>query len=108
MAVGRAMLVGALLALAMIGTGRAESFPARAVRIIVPYPPAGANDLLARLIGDRLSAAWHQPVVIENKPGANAVVGCVAAKNSAPAGYTLLVGATGPHAINPALYGKLP
>lgn len=104
----RALITGLLLALVALTGAAAATYPARPVRVIVPYPPGGANDLLARIVGDRLSAAWGQPVVIDNRPGANGVIGVELAKRAAPDGYTLLIGATGTHAINPVLYRKLP
>jgi tripartite-type tricarboxylate transporter receptor subunit TctC len=97
----------ALASIALTGA-RAQSYPGRPVRMIVPYPPAGANDLLARIVGEKLAAMWGQPVVVDNRPGANGLIGVEAAKNSAPDGYTLVMGATGTHAINPVLYRKLP
>jgi tripartite-type tricarboxylate transporter receptor subunit TctC len=97
-----------LALLGVIGEGSAEGWPAKAIRMVVAYPPGGANDLLARLVGQKLSEAWGQPVVIDNKPGANALIGTELAAKSAPDGYTVLMGATGGHTINPALYNKLP
>lgn len=68
---------------------RAQGFPARPVRIILPQPPGGAADRLARLIGERLEARWKQPVVLDNKPGGGVVIGTLATVRSAPDGYTL-------------------
>lgn len=102
-----ALVVGALLALGF-GAAAAPPYPARAIRLIVPYPPGGANDLLGRIVGERLGAVWGQPVVVDNRPGANGLIGVEAAKHAAPDGYTLLIGATGTHAVNPVLYRKLP
>src|SRR4051794_31853571 len=98
----------ALAWLALTAGAAAQSYPSRPIHMLVAYPPAGANDLLARVIGQKLSEAWGQPVVVDNKPGANGVIGTEAAKNSPADGYTLLMGATGTHTINPALYNKLP
>lgn len=89
------------------GTDQAGSFPSRAVRFLVPFPPGGAADVFARTVGQALSEDWGQPVVVENKPGAG---GRIATQTlvSAPAdGYTLLVATVG-HAVNPALYDSLP
>jgi tripartite-type tricarboxylate transporter receptor subunit TctC len=104
----KALAAGVLLALAASLGAAAQPYPARAIRLIVPYPPGGANDLLGRIVGDRLAAAWGQPVVIDNRPGANGLIGVALAKHSAPDGYTLLIGATGTHTVNPVLYRKLP
>ena len=69
----------------------ARSFPNRAVRIIVPFPAGGPSDIVARLIAQRMSEDWGQPVVIENRPGANTIIGAQAAAKAAPDGYTLLM-----------------
>ena len=108
MVLRRAFVIGGLLVLAASLGAAAQPYPARAIRLIVPYPPGGANDLLGRIVGDRLAAAWGQPVVVDNRPGANGLIGVELAKHSAPDGYTLLIGATGTHAVNPVLYRKLP
>jgi tripartite-type tricarboxylate transporter receptor subunit TctC len=85
----------------------AQSYPEKAIKILVAYPPGGANDLLARLVGEKLTEAWGQPVVIENKPGANAILGTDLAAKSPPDGYTLIMGATGSHTVNAVLYDRL-
>jgi tripartite-type tricarboxylate transporter receptor subunit TctC len=82
-------------------------FPAKAVRLFVPYPAGGAVDILARTLGDELSKNWGQPVIVENRPGAGGVVASQALATSAPDGYTLIVVASG-HATNPFLYPKIP
>ena len=85
----------------------AANFPSRPIKIVVPFAPGGTTDLLARLLGQRLSAAWGQPVVVENRPGAGATVGADMVAKSAPDGYTLLMGATH-HTIAQNVYGKVP
>ena len=83
------------------------NYPERPIRLIVPFPPGGANDILARMIGPRLTSAWGQPVIIDNRPGAGGMSGTALAAKTAPDGYTLvLVPAT--HAINVSLYAKPP
>ena len=83
------------------------SYPERPIRLIVPFSPGGANDILARMVGPRLTSAWGQPVVIDNRPGAGGVTGTTLAAKTAPDGYTIvLVPAT--HAINVSLYAKPP
>ena len=84
------------------------AFPSKPLRLVVGFPPGGANDILARLVGAKLQEQWGQPVVIENKPGANAIIATEFVARSAPDGYTLLVGASGAMAFNPGLYSKLP
>jgi len=83
-------------------------YPAKTVRIIVPLAAGGPSDLLARVVGQKMSEAWSQPVVIDNRPGANGVVGCELVARSAPDGYTLLMGTSGTHGINASLFTKLP
>lgn len=86
----------------------AAEYPARAIRIIVPFGPGGPSDILARTVGQKLTEAWGQQVVIDNRPGANGVVGSELAARSAPDGYTLVMGTAGTHGINANLYPKLP
>jgi tripartite-type tricarboxylate transporter receptor subunit TctC len=88
--------------------GNSQAFPSKPVRLVVGFPPGGANDILARLVGARLQEAWGQSVIVENKPGANAIIGTDFVAKSAPDGYTLLIGASGAMAFNPGLYDKLP
>jgi tripartite-type tricarboxylate transporter receptor subunit TctC len=76
--------------------------------LIVPFAPGGASDLLARTVGQKLTAAWGQQVIVDNRGGANGAVGCELAAKSAPDGYTLLIGSNGTHGINASLYAKLP
>jgi tripartite-type tricarboxylate transporter receptor subunit TctC len=85
---------------------RAQAYPTRPVRIIVPFPPGGANDILARMIGQWLQERLGKPFVIENRPGAGSNLGTEAAVRAPPDGYTLLLVAT-PNAINATLYDKL-
>src|SRR5438046_118442 len=91
-----------------IGSGFTQTaFPTRTVKVIVPFPGGGINDVLARIVGDRLQAKWGQPVVIENKVGAAGNIGTTAAYQSEPDGYTLLLSPPGPLAINQSLYKQL-
>ena len=85
----------------------AQAYPARPVRIIVPFAPGSTTDALSRLLGQKLSEAWGQTVVIDNKPGAGGNIGADAVAKATPDGYTIMV-AAGSHTINPSLYGKLP
>jgi tripartite-type tricarboxylate transporter receptor subunit TctC len=85
----------------------AETWPTHAVRVMVPFAAGGPTDVLARLVGDKLSLAWGQPVVVENRGGAGGNIGAELAARAAPDGYTLLVNPSN-HVINASLYDKLP
>jgi tripartite-type tricarboxylate transporter receptor subunit TctC len=82
-------------------------YPDRPIRIIVPFTPGGSTDILARMMGQKLTEAWGQQVVVENRPGANGVVGAEITSHANPDGHSLLMVAIG-HAVNPALQKKLP
>jgi tripartite-type tricarboxylate transporter receptor subunit TctC len=82
-------------------------YPNRPIHIVVGFTPGGGNDIIARIFGQKLSESLGQPVVIENKPGAGAILATEYVARSAPDGYTLLVGASGAMVINPAVYEKL-
>ena len=82
-------------------------YPNRPIRIVVGFTPGGGNDIIARVVGQKLSESLGQPVIIENKPGAGAILATEYVARSAPDGYTLLVGASGAMVINPAVYEKL-
>jgi len=97
----------ALAAMLVASAAQAQSFPARPVRIIVPFAPGGGTDLLARTLAVKLSAAWGQQVLVDNRPGGGTVIGSDLVAKSAPDGHTLLLTAN-PHSTNPALHAKLP
>jgi tripartite-type tricarboxylate transporter receptor subunit TctC len=100
-----ALAAGTLLQ-SVSGLGFAQTYPARAVHIVVPYPPGGPTDIVARGIGQKLAERLRQPFVIENKPGAGGNIGAEAAAKAPPDGCTLLLGTTA-HAINPWLFKNL-
>ncbi|HSV44804.1 MAG TPA: tripartite tricarboxylate transporter substrate binding protein, partial [Ramlibacter sp.] len=102
-----AILAGAGCALSIALPVRAQAFPAKPMRIIVPFPPGGSTDVLARAIGLELGKALGQPVVIENAPGAGGSLGAEKAAKAPADGYTLLMGHIGTLAINPSLYPRL-
>jgi tripartite-type tricarboxylate transporter receptor subunit TctC len=105
---GRALGLGlALSALIAALPARAQDYPARAVKIIVPFPAGGTADIMPRVIGEWLSRKWGQPVVIENRPGAAGNIGTEAFSHSDPDGYTLLSAPPPPLVINQSLYPKL-
>lgn len=103
----RAALAGAAGLLAT-GAARAEDWPSRPIRIVVPFAPGGASDLLARLLAERLAPALGQPVMVENRPGAGATIGADAVAKARPDGTTLLYGTPGPQIVNPFLMRSLP
>ena len=86
----------------------AQDFPSRPIRLVVSFTPGGGADFTARTVGQKMSEILGQPVVVENKPGANGLVGCDAVAKSAPDGYTLLETDRGALGVNPSLYKKLP
>ena len=86
----------------------AQPWPAKTIKIIVPYPPGGTSDILARALGPKLTEAWGQPVIIENKPGATGNVGADFVAKSPPDGYTLLLADIGSLAISPSVFATLP
>ena len=98
----------AICALALVVTGAsAQTYPSRLIRIAVPVPPGGSNDLLARIVADKLTAGMGQPVVVDNRPGASGNIATEFVAKSAPDGHTLLMANTA-HVINPSLFPKLP
>ncbi|KLN56072.1 tripartite tricarboxylate transporter substrate binding protein [Variovorax paradoxus] len=107
----RFALRGALtlaLAALMPAWAMAQAYPSRPIRIVVPFPPGGSTDVLARRIGEKLAVAFGQPVIVDNRAGAGGTLGADHVAKSAPDGYTLLMGVTGTNAISGALYPKLP
>jgi tripartite-type tricarboxylate transporter receptor subunit TctC len=106
----KALLLAVALALQVIPAQAqtADTYPSRPVRFVVGFPPGGANDILGRLVGAKLQERLGQTFVIENKPGANAIIATDFVAKSAPDGHTLLIGASGAMTFNPGLYSKLP
>jgi len=100
-----------LLAAAALGTApllQAQSWPAKPIRLVVPFTPGGSSDILGRAIAQKLQEAWGQPVVIDNIPGAGGSLGADRVAKAAPDGYTLLMGHIGNLAVAPAIYPRLP
>ena len=97
-----------VLALGLAAPAQSQQFPSRPVRIVVPTSAGGATDSFSRAIAQRLAEGWGQPVVVENRPGANQIIGADHVAKSAPDGYTLLVSDASSFVMNPHLYRKLP
>ena len=99
-----------VLSLCVTGAGAvlaADNYPVKPIRIVVAYTPAGATDILARVVGQKFTEAWGQPVIIDNRPGANGNIGTEYAAKATADGYTLLMVTAGTHGINPSLYRKI-
>lgn len=101
-------VVVAAFSLAASAAVVAQSYPARPITLVVPFPPGGTTDILARAVGGELTKAWGQQVIIDNRPGAGGNIGSGLVAKAAPDGYTLLMGTVGTHGINQSLYSKLP
>ena len=90
------------------GAAWPQTYPAKPVRVIIPFPPAGANDIVARIVFPKLSEQMGQQFIIDNRPGAGGTIGSALVAKSPPDGYTLLIQTAASHVSNPHVYGKLP
>jgi tripartite-type tricarboxylate transporter receptor subunit TctC len=98
-----------LLALMLLGfEAAAQNWPAKPIRLVVPFPAGGIADIYARILGARLTDTWGQPVVVENRTGAGGNIAAELVAKSAPDGYTFVTGSIGSHAVNVTLFSKLP
>ncbi|MBK9673838.1 MAG: tripartite tricarboxylate transporter substrate binding protein [Betaproteobacteria bacterium] len=97
-----------LATLAAVPIAHAQAFPQKPVRLVVPFPPGGPIDTVARAIAQKLTEAWGQTVVVDNRPGAGGNIGADLVAKAAPDGYTVVMGALSTHAVNPSLYPKMP
>lgn len=108
----RAFAVAGLIAAPFLpgalGSAQADAWPAKPIKLVVPYPPGGAADAVARLYADKLSERLKQPVVVDNKPGAGTAIAAEFVAKAPADGYTLVMGAVATHAINPWLFANLP
>ena len=108
MRIGRPLVVVLGLIVALLGSeALAQTYPSKPVRLIVTYPPAGSSDLIARILGQKLSELWGQPVIVENKAGAAGSIGMEYAAHQAPDGYSFVIANLGPAVVNPIL-SKVP
>jgi tripartite-type tricarboxylate transporter receptor subunit TctC len=103
------LLLAALLPTALLPRlAAAQAYPSKQIRMVVPWAPGGSTDVLARLIGVKMTESWGQPVVVENKPGASGNIGSELVAKAPPDGYTLLLGSVSTHAMNPFLMASMP
>lgn len=103
-----ATIAALAVALSPAGPAAAQDFPTRPVTLVIPFAAGGSTDLVGRLIAERMSAELGQPVVVENKGGAGGNLGAAQVAKASPDGYTILMGTVATHALNPALYKKMP
>jgi tripartite-type tricarboxylate transporter receptor subunit TctC len=103
----RLRLFAALAALFAAGTAAAQGYPAKPVRVIISFTPGSSTDIVGRIVMQKVSEYWGQPVVPENRSGAGGSIGSAVVAKAAPDGYTLLINSSA-HAVNPAIYAKLP
>lgn len=96
------------LSIHVLPIASAQTYPAKAIRIVVPFPAGGNADIFARAYAQKLNDSWGQPVVVDNRAGAAGIIGTQLVAKSVADGYTLLFGTTGTHTTNPAVYAKLP
>lgn len=92
----------------LAGAVFAQDYPSKPIRLVVPYPPGGSTDIVARIIGQKLTESWGQPVVVDNRAGASGMLGSEIVAKAPPDGYTILLIGAGPYVINPSLFAKVP
>ena len=97
-----------LFSAAVCHAAQVGDYPARPIRMVVPYAPGGTADILARVVGQKLAEAWQQQVVVDNRSGANGNIGSDIVAKANPDGYTMLLGTSGSNAVNPSLYSRMP
>lgn len=102
------VVAAVVLVAGTLGMAAAQSYPNKTIRLVTPYAPGGGTDIIARLLAQKLTENLGQSVVVENRTGGGGIVGTEVAARAAPDGYTILMGTSGPLALNPNLYSKLP
>ena len=102
------ILFTALFCCLTVGSALAQSYPNKPIRFIVAMPPGGTTDIIARIIGQKLTESWGQQVLVDNRPGASGIVGMEMGAKAVPDGYTIIVTPSNTYAINPSLFKKLP
>jgi tripartite-type tricarboxylate transporter receptor subunit TctC len=96
------------LALGSVPASAQQDYPSKPITLVVPFAPGGSSDLISRLIAQKLTEAWKQQVIVDNRPGGAGVIGMQAVARAAPDGYTFILGHIGTLAVNPAMFAKLP
>ncbi len=104
----RTVMLGAALAAITPRVAWTQSYPSKPIKLVVPYAPGGSADVLGRVVGRHLSELWSQQVVIDNRPGANGILGTEFAAKQPPDGYTLYLGTDSQNSINPSIYASVP
>ncbi len=107
LAIASAVISCALASAGAIAAAAPQGYPTKPIRMVCPFPPGGTTDLVARLVAQRLSEAWGEQVVVDNRAGAGGIIGTETVAKAPPDGYTMLLGSITTHAVNPALYKKL-
>jgi tripartite-type tricarboxylate transporter receptor subunit TctC len=105
------VIAAAAIAVSLAAPASAQTraaYPSKPVKLVIPFPPGGPLDIVGRAIAQKLTEAWGQSVVVDNRPGAGGNIGADLVAKSAPDGYTILMGALSTHAVNPSLYSKMP
>ena len=103
----RPFLAAAAIAVAGLSSALAQDYPAKPVTLVVPFAPGGSSDVISRFVGQKLSEAWKQSVIVDNKAGGAGQIAMQAVARSAPDGYTLILGHIGTLAVNPSMFAKL-
>lgn len=104
----RRMLAAVVVGLALTGPVAAQTYPSKPIHVLIPYAPGGIADIAARIVGAKLTEAWGQQVVVENRPGGNGFIAMTAGAKSAPDGYTLVMATVGDVSVNPSLFKDVP
>ncbi|MDP1691927.1 MAG: tripartite tricarboxylate transporter substrate binding protein [Burkholderiaceae bacterium] len=104
----RRLAMACAIGLVALQPALAQNYPSRPIRFIIPFAPGGATDIMARMVGQKLTEAWGQPVLVDSKPGANGIIASEAAAKAAPDGHTVMLAVLSTHATNVSLYSKLP
>jgi tripartite-type tricarboxylate transporter receptor subunit TctC len=104
----RRILAAAVVGLALTGPVAAQTYPSKLIHLLVPYAPGGIADIASRIVGAKLTEAWGQQVVVENRPGGNGFIAMTAGAKAAPDGYTLVMATVGDVSVNPSLFKDMP